>query len=185
MKNTKPLKIFLKLITLTALTMTIFSCSSSKKIEKYANNTPKFDILKYFSGKSEAYGILQDRSGEVTRRFTVKMTGKVSGNQLVLQEYFIFDDGEKQERIWTVTVKDENNFTAQAGDVIGTAIGKQYGNAMKMKYVLSIPYKGKNMNVSVDDWMYLIDEKSLVNVSEIKKFGFVVAKLTIGFKKLD
>ncbi len=176
------MKTFFK-TTLIILTMTIFSCSS-KKIENYQNASPKFDIKKYFAGNLEAYGMMQDRSGKITRRFTVKMQGEVSGNKLTLKEHFVFDDGEKQDRVWVVDVKDENNFTATAGDVIGVAKGKQYGNAMQMNYVLRVPYKSKTIDLTVDDWMYLIDEKSLVNVSEIKKFGFVVAKLTIGFNKL-
>lgn len=162
--------------------MSVFSCCSGG-IEQYSNNSPKFDLLKYFKGDLEAFGMMQDRSGKVTRRFTVKMNGVVDGNKLTLHEYFVFDDGEKQERTWKVEFKDENNFTASAGDVIGVAKGKQYGNALQMKYVLRVPYKKSEIDLTVDDWMYLIDEKRLVNVSKIKKFGFTVAKLTIGFNK--
>ncbi len=174
----------MKKLTLILLTMTLFSCST-KKVENYSDKNPKFDIQQYFSGKTEAYGIMQDRSGKVTRRFSVKMEGVVKNNQLTLQEYFLFDDGEKQERVWVVDMKDANHFTATAGDVVGVAKGKQFGNALQMNYVLRVPYKGTTLDLSVDDWMYLIDEQSLINVSEIKKFGFVVAKLTIGFKKLN
>ncbi len=173
----------MKKLTLIFLTMTLFSCSA-KKVENYANQNPQFHIEKYFLGKTEAYGMMQDRSGKVTRRFSVKMEGVMKNGKLNLQEYFVFDDGEKQERLWIVDMKDANNFTATAGDVIGVAKGKQFGNALQMNYVLRVPYKGSTLDLSVDDWMYLIDEKSLINVSEIKKFGFVVAKLTIGFKKL-
>lgn len=175
------------ILTLIPIAMSLFSCSSHAPVKKYADKTPKIDIIKYFTGDLEAFGMLQNRSGEVTRRFTVKMTGTPNkkGDELTLQEYFIFDDGEKQERIWKVKKTDENNFTATAGDVVGTAKGEQFGNALKMKYVLTIPYNGKNLDVTVDDWMYLINEKHLVNTSEIKKFGFTVAKLTIGFNKLD
>ncbi len=173
----------MKKLTLIFLTMSLFSCSA-KKVENYANQNPKFHIEKYFLGKTEAYGMMQDRSGKVTRRFSVKMEGVMKDGKLNLQEYFVFDDGEKQERLWVVDMKDENNFTAKAGDVVGVAKGKQFGNALQMNYVLRVPYKGSTIDLSVDDWMYLIDEKSLINVSEIKKFGFVVAKLTIGFKKL-
>lgn len=173
----------IKILTILLSVMTIFSCSSND-IKIYSNNSPKLNIFDYFDGELEAYGILQDRSGKVTRSFTVKMTGVVKNNQLKLQEYFVFDDGERQERLWVINKVDDNNFTATAGDVVGQANGKQYGNAVNMKYILTIPYKKTSINVSIDDWMYLIDNESLMNVSKIKKFGFTVAKLSIGFKKL-
>lgn len=177
-------KNFKKIITLTAIFMSIFSCSFKADIKKYQDKTPKLNIIEYFSGKTEAYGMLQNRSGEVTRRFKVEMFGSQKDGEFVLEEQFIFDDGEKQERIWKVQMIDENNFTAKAGDVIGKSVGKQYGNAIEMDYVLRIPYKNSTIDVKINDWMYLIDEKSLINVSQIKKFGFVVGKLTIGFNKL-
>jgi len=174
---------FCKILIIFFTSMSLFSCAF-KNIESYSEQLPKLDISKYFSGNTEAYGMLQDRSGKVTRRFTVKMFGVYKDNVLTLNEVFTFDDGEKQNRDWVVTFKDGNNFTAKAGDVIGIASGKQFGNAVSMSYVLRIPYNGSTIDVSVDDWMYLIDEKSLINVSKINKFGFNVAKLTIGFRKL-
>lgn len=173
-----------KFITIITFTMAIFSCSSND-IKQYQGQGPKLDIFEYFNGQLEAFGTLQDRSGNVTRRFTVTMTGKKEGNdKLILEEFFVFDDGEKQERTWTLNKIDSNNFTATASDVVGQATGQQYGHAMNMKYILNIPYKNSDLNVNINDWMYLIDDKSLINVSKIKKFGFIVGKLSIGFKKL-
>ena len=60
--------------------------------------------------------MLENRSGEVTRRFVVDIQGTWQGNNGVLQEYFTFDDGEQSERIWTINFIDENNFTATAAD---------------------------------------------------------------------
>lgn len=107
-----------KLLTLITLTMTLFSCSS-KKIENYANSTPKLDIFKYFDGELEAFGLMQDRSGKVTRRFKVRMKGEFKDGILTLDEKFVFDDGEKQSRIWKIEKIDENHFKGGAGDVVG------------------------------------------------------------------
>jgi len=175
---------FKKLI-LISFFMSIFSCSNIKP-KDYQANGPKLDIRQYLNGKVKAWGILEDRSGKVTRRFVVDMTGKWQGNEGVLEEYFVFDDGEKSERIWTIKFEDDHNFSATAGDVVGEAKGEQYGNAMRMKYVLDLEVdKGKRYKVNLDDWMYLLDEKTLVNKSTIKKFGITFGKLTIFFKKLD
>lgn len=163
--------------------MTLFSCSvSNPKI--YENNSPKFDIRKYFNGKLEAYGVVKDWRGKITRRFYVTMTGSWKGNEGTLEESFIFDDGEKQNRTWQLKVTDENNFTGGAGDVVGTAKGQQYGNAVRMDYVLRTPVGNKVYDLTIEDWLYLIDDKHLINESKIKKFGITVGYLTIGFSKL-
>ncbi len=170
-------------ITLTFLLMFGFSCSSSSP-KIYQENNPKFDVRNFFRGSLEAYGILQDYRGKVIKTFTVKMSGSWQNNEGILKEDFIFSDKTTQQRQWAITVLDDNNFTAKAGDVIGEAKGEQYGNAVRMQYVLTIPVDNKNYNFVINDWMYLIDNDSLINVSTIRKFGFKVASLTIGFKKI-
>lgn len=171
-----------KLLIIFSTLMSLFSCSGIAPRD-YAQNQPKLQIQKYLNGKVKAWGILQDRSGKVTRRFTVDMVGTWKGNKGVLDEKFVFDDGEKSSRIWNIEVLDENNFTATAADVVGNAKGSQQGNAIQMKYVLNLDVSGKKYNVNLDDWMYLLDEKTLVNKSTIKKFGITFGQLTIFFKK--
>ena len=118
----------------------------------------------------------------------MEMKGKWNQNEGVLEEYFTFDDGEKSERIWKIKFTDNHNFTATAGDVVGTAKGSQYGNAMQMVYVLNLEVDKKKQTrykVTLDDWMYLLDDDILLNKSTIKKFGIVFGKLTIFFQKLS
>ena len=159
----------------------LFACN--KDISKYKDNKPQLDLRTYLTGKTKAWGMLEDRSGNVTRRFVVDMETTWKGNHGVLPEYFTFDDGEKSERTWVIDYKDDNTFTATAGDVIGQAKGRQSGNALQMEYVLDLKVGEKNYKVSLDDWMFQLDEKRLVNKSEIKKFGITFARLTIFFEK--
>ena len=176
-----------KLISICIISMSLLSCSKITP-KSYEANNPKLDIRDYLNGKVMAWGMLEDRSGKITRRFSVEMEGKWNGDKGVLEEYFTFDDGEKSERIWTIEFSDDHNFTAKAADVVGMAKGSQYGNAMQMEYVLDLEVdkeKGTRYNVTLDDWMYLLDEKTLVNKSTIKKFGITFGKLTIFFKKID
>ena len=165
------------------LAMTLLSCSiSNPKI--YEKNSPKFDIKKYFNGKLEAYGVVKDWRNKITRKFYVTMNGEWHGNEGTLEEFFVFDDGEKQTRTWKLSVIDDHNFIGKAGDVIGNAKGTQYGNAVRMDYVLRTPVGNKQYDLKIEDWLYLIDEKHLINESKIKKFGLTLGYLTIGFNKL-
>lgn len=177
----------MKITILSIIIMSLFSCSNITP-KTYENNHPKLDIRQYLNGKIKAWGMLEDRSGKVTRRFVVDMEGKWDDNEGILEEYFTFDDGEKNERIWTIKFSDDHHFTATASDVIGQAKGSQYGNVMQMEYILDLEIdhqKKTRYNVKLDDWMYLLDEKILVNKSDIKKFGITWARLTIFFQKID
>ncbi len=118
-KKIKPLLILFSLFIITAC--------SSPNINDYSNSAPDFDVMNYFSGELEAKGVVINRSGLVTRRFSVKMLGTLEGNKLTLEEWFIFDDGEKTERTWVISQLSEGQYTGRAGDIVGTAEGESQG----------------------------------------------------------
>lgn len=168
---------------MTALSF-IFGCTSGIDPKIYSKNSPKFDVRNYLNGPLEAHGILQNRRGEVTKTFTVTMVGTWVGNEGKLEEHFVFSDGKTDQRTWNIKMIDDHNFTAKAHDTVGIAKGQQYGNALRMDYVLSVDVDGKKYDISLNDWIYLIDDKTAINVSQMTKFGFRVGTLNISFKKL-
>ena len=173
----------MKSILIIFLTMfTILGCSS-KKLNSYQNNTPKLDLRHFLNGKTKAWGIVEDFNGKITKRFVVEMQTTWNGNKGELVEHFSYDDNTTSKRIWYIEYNENNTFTAKAEDVIGTAKGVQSGNALQINYTLKLPVGNKTYNVKLDDWMYQIDENTLMNKSDIKKFGITVAKLTIFFQK--
>lgn len=151
--------------------------------EVYRDQKPTLDITTYFSGPLTAWGYFADRSGEVKRRFTVKMTGKWNGNEGVLTERFEWSDGEKTQRIWRISKLDAHRYIGRADDVKGEAIGTAYGNALQWKYTLLLPVDGKTYEVQFDDWMYLMDDATMLNKSEMRKFGFKLGEIVISFRK--
>ena len=72
------------------------------KPENYVNTEPKIKIEEYFLGNVKAWGIFQDRSGKVKRQFTATMFGTIKEDNLILDEDFNWNDGEKQQRRWTI-----------------------------------------------------------------------------------
>lgn len=154
-----------------------------EKIENYKDKNPPLDIRNYFNSTVKAWGLIKNWRGQVFRRFDVEMKGIWKDQKGTLTEIFRFDDGEIQERIWNVEFIDDNNFTAKASDSVGKAYGQQRGFALNMKYTLSVPLKGKTISIKLDDWMYLLNEKRLMNISTMKKFGLPVGKIFIYFEK--
>ena len=58
----------------------LMSCSSITP-KNYQANQPKLDIRDYLNGEVKAWGMLENRSGEVTRRFVVDMQGTWQGGK--------------------------------------------------------------------------------------------------------
>ena len=174
-----------KSISLIILFFLITSCSKNNtmKPEDFKNKEPRLIIEEYLSGNVKAWGVLQNRSGKVTRQFSADLNGAWDGKELILKEKFNWDDGEIQDRVWTITKIDENNYEGTAGDVVGKAIGYSYGPAFKFEYVLLVPVKGKELKITFDDWIFKQDEKVAINRATMTKFGFKVAELTVVFVK--
>ena len=151
----------LKYFLLIIISVLITNCSSNQgmKPEDFKNQKPRLIIEEYLSGNVKAWGILQNRSGKVTRQFSADLNGKWDGKQLILDEKFVWNDGEIQNRQWTINKIDEHNYEGTAGDVVGTAKGFSYGPAFKFEYVLLVPVKGREMKITFDDWIFKQDDR--------------------------
>jgi len=171
----------LKYALIGAATFSLFGCATVD-VADYRAERPPLDLAEYFNGTVDGWGMFQDRSGKVVRRFTVRIDGRWDGNRGTLDEHFEFSDGERQNRVWTL-VRDGDLYAGTAGDVVGTGQGLQQGNAFNMRYVLTLPYGGRTIDVDMDDWMYRIDEKTVLNRAEMRKFGFRVGEVTLSFRK--
>ena len=165
------------------LLIIITGCSNKMKPTDFKDKTPRLIIEEYLSGNVKAWGVLQNRSGKVTRQFKADLVGKWDGSKLILNEVFEWSDGEKQTREWSINKIDEHNYEGTASDVLGKAKGYSYGPAFKFEYVLLVPVKGKNIKITFDDWIFLQDKKVAINRATMTKFGIKVAELTVMFLK--
>ena len=174
----------MKFIFILLITVLLTSCTSNNmKPLDFKDQKPRLIIEDYLSGNVKAWGLLQNRSGKVTRQFSAELNGIWDGKQLVLNEKFNWTDGEIQKRQWKINKIDEHNYEGTAGDVVGTAKGYSYGPAFKFEYVLLVPVKGREMKITFDDWIFMQDEKVAINRATMTKFGIKVAELTVMFVK--
>lgn len=152
--------------------------------KQYAKELPTLDLCQYFNGPLEASGMFQNRKGEVVKRFHVKMVGSWSNHVGRLEEDFTYSDGTTQRRVWMITKLDDNTYTGTADDVIGIAQGVAYGNALNWHYTLELPVDKKIYHVQFDDWMFLMDDKIMLNRAVMSKWGFTIGEVTLSFTKL-
>lgn len=170
---------WLKTVVVAALAVVgLTACSTS--IEEYQGREPQLQLEKFFNGKLVAYGTVQDYADEVIQRFRVEMEGTWDGNKGTLEEKFYYADGRTQERVWKLTKTGPNTYEGRASDVEGVAVGTTAGNALNWQYVLNVTMEdGNTMALSLDDWMYLIDENNMINRTQMYKFGIPVGEITL------
>lgn len=172
----------MKILLAAVFALGLAGCAATE-VESYRAETPVLDVQKYLNGTLDAWGIFQGRSGEVKKRFHVVIEAKWNGDIGTLDEHFTWSDGTTSRRVWTLTKQADGSFIGRAEDVVGDAIGEASGNALRWRYVLALPVNGKVYNVAMDDWMFLMDDKVMMNRTTMSKFGFRVGELSLAFVK--
>ena len=176
----KPFAAFLTIVLL------LVGCSSMKP-EDFAGKEPKLVLEEYFLGETKAWGIFEDRFGNLRRTFVVDITGTwdEEKQELTLEEDFLYDDGEVDRRVWVVKKLGDHRYNGTAGDVVGTAEGKIYGNALNWTYDVDLKMKDSTLRVTFKDWMFLQDEETMINRAKVTKWGFLLGEVSIFFRKAD
>lgn len=172
----------MRIISVAMLALLV-GCSQS--VQDYKAETPVLSLKDFFTGSGKAYGVLQDWRGRQTLRFTADLCGEWSGEQGDLYEVFYFSDGRVEQRHWRLQQFTDGKITGTADDVVGKAQGQLAGNALYWQYVLRIPYDDSTLDVTVKDWLYLIDQQNLINRTSMHKFGIKVADLTLSIQQQE
>ena len=176
-----------RIACLLAVSMALMAGCASPQIADYASEKPVLDMRQYFNGTIDAYGLFTDRSGRVVKRFTVVMTcswqGPPGQEVGVLDEEFSYSDGSRQRRIWTLKRQPDGRYLGTAADVVGQASGEEKGNAFRWGYTMQLPVDGRVFEVQFDDWMYLMNDKVMINRAVMSKFGFQLGEVTLSFVK--
>ncbi len=154
----------------------------------YAGETPALDLRRYFDGTLEGHGLVTDRAGRVQRRFVVTIRASWTSDVGTLDEDFAWSDGERERRVWTLRRAGADGsvrrWIGTAADVIGEARGTVAGNALNWRYTFDLKTReGKRYELEFDDWMYLIDERVLLNRATMSLYGIRVGEVLIAFRR--
>ncbi len=169
------------LAVLTAATL-VSGCTEMKPSD-FKDATPRLVLEEYFAGDTEAWGMFEDRFGTLRRQFTVDIKGSWDGRELILDERFRYSDGETDRRVWTIRKTGEHGYEGRADDVIGTAVGVAFGNALNWRYDLDLGIAGRKTKVHFNDWMFLQPSGVLLNRARVSKFGIELGTVTLAFMK--
>ncbi|MEL0036815.1 MAG: DUF3833 family protein [Gammaproteobacteria bacterium] len=160
--------------------LALSGCSTD--IAQYRNNQPVFDPMTFFSGPLCAWGTVRDFNGDVSRRFVADIKGDADADSFKLDEVFLFDDGERQTRLWQFT-RNGDRWNGIAGDVVGVAEGELSGNMMSLKYDLAVGTDDDTIVIAMDDELHLLDENNLLGKTIMTKFGISVGEIDLIMQK--
>ncbi len=165
---------------LIVITLVLSGCATKLDGERYQDLQPPFDLFNFFDGEVRAWGVVQNRTGELVQKFEVSILGDIEGNTLTLDESFRYSLGRGVEkRIWSIERLPDGRYRGGAGDILGDAYGDAYGNAFRWRYSMDLPLDDGTVRVQFDDWIWALDDTRIINRSYIQKFGLDVAEVTI------
>ncbi|QYK42261.1 MAG: DUF3833 family protein [Paracoccaceae bacterium] len=138
---------------------------------------PHFDPRRHLSGPILCEGVIYGPTGRVASRFVADMNGVWDGATGTLSETFRYDSGAVQHRAWTLHLSPDGAIRATAPDVVGTGAGRAEGAGVVMTYRIRLAADAGGHVLDVTDWMYLMDNGTIINRSQFFKFGVKVAEL--------
>jgi hypothetical protein len=144
-----------------------------------------FELTEFFEGRTRARGLFADRFGTVRRRFTAELDGRWTDSQFLLEESFVFDDGETDHRLWRFSVAKAGSFTATCRECIGTAIGELAAGSATMSYRFRLQLKSRVLEVSIEDRFRRIDCDTVSSRASVRKWGVKLGELSVVFKRSD
>jgi hypothetical protein len=170
-------------VLMTCLMAALLAACAAPGVQQYKAQRPALDLAAYFNGTTDAWGMFQRRGGEVAKRFHVVITGASGDGTLTLDEQFSYDDGTSQRRVWHLTRAADGRWLGRADDVKGEAVGELAGNAFRWQYTLLLPVDGSTYEMRFDDWMFLIDDCTMINRASMGKFGVELGQVTLMFRR--
>lgn len=170
------------ILLISFIKINLFSFKN-QKISQFKSDCKIFDIRKVLEGNMVAEGMVYGISGRLSSTFTAQFLGNWANNEGSFIENFQFSTGKNQIRNWNLIIDSNGKIIGTADDIIGKAVGQQYGSAVMLSYKLKLSEDLGGHVIKVIDWMHLLENDTIFNRSEFRKFGFKVGELVATFRK--
>ncbi|MEH0071940.1 DUF3833 family protein [Pannonibacter sp. Pt2-lr] len=167
---------FIMIFTLLSLTLTF---------SNYATASQRLVLEDYFRGATSARGVFESKIAGVRREFSVKLTGTWDPKTftLRLREDFVYDDGEKDTKIWFFQKVAEDRYIGQRSDVLTPVnIGYQ-GDSLVFTYPVDVPLKDGSVALRFYDTLTQTGPRTVRNTATVMKYGITVGTVDLTFTK--
>jgi hypothetical protein len=172
------------LVWLGGIFMSLLLGCSSVKVDMYKGEKPEFDFFNFFQGELTAEGFFQDRKGQIVKRIFCDMKGRMEGDWLIVDELFTYSDNTKETRTWKFKKgSDGRILEATAGDVKEVLKIDSAGYAFNMRYILNLKVGDSTYAMKMDDWMYRMNDRMVINKTKMSKLGIELGEVTLMIQK--
>lgn len=177
------------LLTLGAVALLAFALSrlagfAAQRPSDYAGLEPGLDLRRHFDGPMLCEGVIYGPFGRVSSRFVAEMHGRWEGNRGTMDESFRYASGDQQRRRWHLTLAEDGAIRAEAADLTRPGHGRQQGAAARLCYRIRLPEQAGGWVLDVTDWMYLMENGTIINRSQFRKYGVKVAELVATMRRV-
>jgi hypothetical protein len=168
-----------------AVVLTLAACGTAVPVDHFAGTAPAFDAVAFWAGHHRSWGVLENRGGAPTETVVTDCIGTVlPDGSLHMVQTLTQGDGTVQHRDWHLRRTAPGAFTATANDMVGEAHGTAAGRVFHWNWVLALSPGNSLKNVTMDQWMYLMDGGTMMNRTTISKLGVILAEVSEEFQSI-
>ena len=165
--------------------LALSGCGKPLPVDHFAGTAPQFDPIAFWTGHHRSWGVLENRSGGPTDTVVTDCIGTAAPDgSLHMAQTLTLGDGTITHRDWHLSRTGPGTYTATANDMVGEALGQASGRVFHWRWTLALSPGNALKNVTMDQWMYLMDGGSMMNRTTISKFGITVAEVSEQFQAI-
>jgi hypothetical protein len=167
------------------LALTLAACGKPMQVGQFAGTSPAFDPITFWSGHHRSWGVLENRDGAPTDTVVTDCVGAaLPDGSLHMAQTLTLGDGSITPRDWHLWRTGPGAFAATANDMVGEAHGTAAGRVFHWSWSLALSPGNALKTVTMDQWMYLYPDGTMMNRTTISKLGLTVAQVSERFEKL-
>jgi hypothetical protein len=163
----------------------VAGCAAPLRPQAFVNTVPKFDPVTFWSGRTTSWGVIENRGGAPTAIITTRTEATAEGVNGLHMVQHVMSDGKDTVRDWHIRRLGKGLFEASANDMVGTARGSASGRTLHWTWTLATKPGNCFLNVSMEQWMYLADNGTLMNRTIIRKFGVRLVEVSEQFVRRE
>ena len=139
----------------------------------------------FFRGTTTGQGVFRSDIAGIERRFTVVTRGHLNPKTftLRLREDFRFADGERDTKVWFFQKVAADRYIATRSDVLTPVNITSGGPVLRFDYPATVETADGPVALRFFDTLRKIDSRTVRNTADVMKYGIVVGKVEVTFRK--
>jgi len=156
-------------------------CAAPLRPKAFVATAPAFDPITFWTGRTASWGVIENRGGAPTAIITTTTEATAEGVNGLHMVQHVMTGGNDTQRNWHMRRLGGGQFEATANDMVGKARGLSSGRTFHWTWTLATKPGNCLFNVSMEQWMYLADNGTLMNRTIITKLGVRLVEVSEQF----